>query len=204
MLLLIGLAFSMATGLGQTPLTTGVVHAANPPICVLLGQGERACPSPDESNDPTGKPAFPAKNDHCYYFDPGNATAGSIKGYPGWQEITCDSKLFKEGLCVTGKQPQSPACQRIGYTQDEALNCGDKGCDIVSFYLEPAINILAALVGIVVTISIIVGGIQYASSADDPQKVSQAKGRITKSLVALVSFFFLYVFLQWIMPGGFL
>jgi len=54
----------------------------------------------------------------------------------------------------------------------------------------------------VAVISIILGGIQYSASEGDPQKASQAKSRITKTVFAIVSYFFLYAFLQFIVPGG--
>lgn len=83
-----------------------------------------------------------------------------------------------------------------------SLNACPKGQCIIDKYINPAIKTLAALVGVVVTISIIVGGIQYASSGDDPQKVSAAKSRIVKALLTLIGFFFLFAFLNYIIPGG--
>lgn len=75
-------------------------------------------------------------------------------------------------------------------------------CDLITKYINPLINFLAALVGIAVVISIIIGGIQYGSSAGDPQKVSAAKNRIRNAIVALVTFMFLYALLNFLMPGG--
>lgn len=77
-----------------------------------------------------------------------------------------------------------------------------KGQCIINSYVNPAIKTLAALVGIGVTISIIVGGIQYSSAGGDPSKVAAAKRRIMKAIVALVAFIFLYAFLNFIIPGG--
>lgn len=77
-------------------------------------------------------------------------------------------------------------------------------CGLVEQYAIPFLNFLGAVVGLVVTISIVVGGIQYASSADDPQKVAAAKSRIANAVIALVAFLFLYGFLQWVVPGGFI
>lgn len=64
------------------------------------------------------------------------------------------------------------------------------------------INLLAAGVGVVVTIMIIVGGIQYASAGANPQMVQAAKKKIINAIIALIAFFFLYAFLQWLVPGG--
>jgi hypothetical protein len=91
-------------------------------------------------------------------------------------------------------------------------NCGDdttdsattpgSAPDLVALYLNPAINLFSSLVGVVVVISIIVGGIQYSMSAGDPQKAARAKGRIMNALIALVAYAFLWAFLQFIVPGG--
>lgn len=75
---------------------------------------------------------------------------------------------------------------------------------LVERYLIPITRFLAAIVGLVVIISVVIGGIQYSSAGDNPQKISQAKGRILNSMLALLVFFLLYGLLEWIVPGGFL
>lgn len=65
-----------------------------------------------------------------------------------------------------------------------------------------AINIISAGVGVIVTAMIVIGGIQYASAGGNPQKVAAAKTRITNAIIALVAYFFLFAFLQWLVPGG--
>jgi hypothetical protein len=86
---------------------------------------------------------------------------------------------------------------------DPAINgCDNDNCDFVGRYINPAINMLSGAFGIIVVISLILGGIQYTTSAGDPQKVAQAKKRIINTVVALVAFFFLFGFLQFLIPGG--
>jgi hypothetical protein len=84
--------------------------------------------------------------------------------------------------------------------------CGSGGdCNgLIAKYANPLISAMAAAVGLVVVISIILGGIQYASANADPQKITAAKQRITNAVIALLCFLFLYVFLQWLIPGGYL
>lgn len=74
-------------------------------------------------------------------------------------------------------------------------------CQILE-YLIVLINVLSTGVGIVVVGSIIYGGVQYTTAADDPQKISAAKGRIYNSIFALIAFIFGFAFLQWVVPGG--
>jgi len=73
---------------------------------------------------------------------------------------------------------------------------------LIAKYINPLITLLSALVGLVVTISIVIGGIQYSSSAGDPQAATAAKNRIRNAIIALVAFIFLYAFLQFLVPGG--
>ncbi len=78
------------------------------------------------------------------------------------------------------------------------------GIAFITNYADPLINFAAGIFGVYITIIIVVAGIQYSTSADDPSKTSAAKSRITDAVIALLAFLFLYTFLQWITPGGFL
>jgi hypothetical protein len=72
----------------------------------------------------------------------------------------------------------------------------------VKKYVNPTINVLSVIVGLVAVISIVAGAIQYITSTGDPQKTSAAKSRISKTIFALVAYAFLYAFLEFIIPGG--
>lgn len=88
--------------------------------------------------------------------------------------------------------PQKPQCYSTNLSN----------CQLVTDYIDPFINLLVALVGIAVVASIIVGGIQYSSSAGDPGKASAAKRRIRDALIALLAFALLYTLLNFLIPGG--
>ncbi len=68
--------------------------------------------------------------------------------------------------------------------------------------INTVINVLSIVVGIAVTIMIVVGGIQYSSAGGDPGKVAGAKKTITSALLALLTFIFLRVIIEWVVPGG--
>ncbi len=70
--------------------------------------------------------------------------------------------------------------------------------------LQDIVNALAAGVGVVVTGTIIVGGVQYIVGGDNQAQVEASKKRITNGVIALVAFFLTYAFLQWLIPGGIL
>ncbi len=84
----------------------------------------------------------------------------------------------------------------------KSTGCVGADCGLIRRYFNPVITFLTAVVGIVATIAIIIGGIQYSTSADDPQKVAAAKARIINAVLALLAFIFLWAFLQWLVPGG--
>ncbi len=81
-------------------------------------------------------------------------------------------------------------------------NCDENQCDLINLYVNPTIRILSILVGLVVAASLVLGGVQYAASSGDPQKVSAAKSRITNTLMAFFAYAFLYAFLNFLIPGG--
>lgn len=86
-----------------------------------------------------------------------------------------------------------------------ALACSKaSGCDLVVNYVNPAINLLSVMFGLIAVASLIMGGIQYSASEGDPQKASQAKSRIANTIMAIFAYALLYGFLQFLVPGGFL
>jgi len=110
--------------------------------------------------------------------------------------------------CADGSLPKNNDTSNCPVTvvSDSATKngkCADvNNCDIIKEYIQPFINFLAALVGVAVVISIVIGGIQYGSSAGDPSKVTAAKNRIRNAIIALVTFLFLYTLLNFLIPGG--
>jgi hypothetical protein len=108
------------------------------------------------------------------------------------------------GICLM--QPEVALAGPANSTTDICGNGADAAaCDnFVNKYINPFIILLSALVGVVAVISIIMAGIQYASSADDPGTVTKAKQRIFNTIIGLVAYAFLFAFLNYLVPGGIL
>ena len=133
----------------------------------------------------------------------GGAAASKTKSCDPVTQATC-------AHCASSADGSTPAgcpsCSSNGC--DEAANadphaaCNNHQCDFIRQYVNPAINLLSAVFGFIAVISIITGGIQYSASGGDPQKVAQAKARISKTIVAVVAYMYLFAFLQFIIPGG--
>ena len=94
-----------------------------------------------------------------------------------------------------GKVIENADCKREDLNEDN--------CNIIK-RLNQLINILSGVVGIVVTIMIIVGGIQYSAAGADPGAVAKAKKHISQAILALVGYGLIFAFLQYIIPGGLL
>lgn len=90
-------------------------------------------------------------------------------------------------------QPLEPDCNTAELNRNN--------CKIIDWLLI-IINALSGLVALVIIISIIVAGIQWSMAGNNPQQVSQARGRIVNALIALLVFIFMFAFLQWVVPGG--
>lgn len=155
-------------------------------------------------------PAETFANDHCYTVAQNQSTG--YKFVP--TDIACSTEpfgTFIKNICNANPQA-SPLCSTVGAGITEkpdtaAAGCLDggetaTGCGLVDKYIQPLINVLAGAVGLIVTINIIIGGVQYSAAGGDPQKVANARKRIYNSVFGLVAFGLLYSFMQWLVPGG--
>ncbi|MBP7837569.1 hypothetical protein KA021_02630 [Candidatus Saccharibacteria bacterium] len=99
---------------------------------------------------------------------------------------------------------RNPANCGTGRTIQPGSGSGeiDENNPILKKVILPFSQGLAALVGVVVVLSIVISGIQYSSARDNPQVVAAAKNRIVMSLLALLLLMFAGSILNWITPGG--
>lgn len=89
-----------------------------------------------------------------------------------------------------------------GCASNASAICDQNACDLVQKYVNPTLNILSVIFGLIAALSIIMGGIQYTTSAGDSQKTQAAKQRISRTIMAFMAYAFLYAFLQFLIPGG--
>lgn len=64
------------------------------------------------------------------------------------------------------------------------------------------LNILTAGVGIVAVGAVVYAGILYSSAGDNASQVQQAKDMIKNTIIGIVAFAFMYLLLNWLIPGG--
>ncbi len=129
---------------------------------------------------------------------PSQTYGGSKTATPSSSTANSSCSL-NNGLCPTCYSSNASNCIT---PPNNTSTCTTSDCNLISTYVNPAINVLSVIVGLAITASIIWAGIQYSSSDGDPNKISKAKTRITNSILAFLFFIFLYGFLQFIIPGG--
>ncbi len=121
-----------------------------------------------------------------------------------------ENKPGSVALCAkdqasTAEKPCYCTPTQDGTKDKPCITCDSKKVDcsgLITKYVNPLVRLLSALVGIIVVISGIVAGIQYASSRDESAKVTAAKKRIYNTVLSLLAYLFLLAFLQWLLPGG--
>ncbi len=123
----------------------------------------------------------------------GGASGGTIEDSP----IELPTQAGKDQCGKGAKQVE------VGF------NIGCRGDEYPRDQLNPIVDmafalfrVLAAGVGLVVTGSIIVAGIQYSASRGNPQATQAAIARVTNSIVALLLYVFMFTIANFLVPGG--
>lgn len=151
----------------------------------------------------------PMENGKCYVARAGTGINISVS------EISCDlvvQKTEQGEADKTNAEEQVPA-----QTRDEVSGCdgtdGSGNIDqaklqdcvkknpLVTRFVD-VINFLSIGVAVLVTVMVIIGGIQYTTAGSNPQAVSAAKKKILNAFIALVAYFLVYAFMQYLIPGG--
>lgn len=84
----------------------------------------------------------------------------------------------------------------------EQVKSGDLGDNPIIQWIEFFVNVLSVTILAGGSVMIAWAGIQYMSSRDNAQAVQDAKNKIWNVVYGLLAYFFLYAFIQWIIPGG--
>lgn len=92
---------------------------------------------------------------------------------------------------------------RIGKDETHCVrNEGGFENNVIVNYARGFIWFLSRGVGIVITLMIVIGGVQYITARDNPQAVQAAKQKIFNAIIALVLFILMYAILLYLVPYG--
>ena len=129
----------------------------------------------------------PPKN--CPYDAPGTTPAASPSTTsPCGAGVSCSS-----GLPVD--------CRNDENSSDNTAKCIN-GNKIVTEVINPAIKIFSVVVGVVAVIMLIIGGILYSASQDDPKRVALARKIIIDVVIGVAAYALLFAFVNYILPQG--
>ena len=158
-----------------------IAHASNATGCYTGPSSSTKTACPSGAVDTQGNPL---SSNNCYVLSQAHT----------WANVQCSNLTTPAGpYCGSGSN-------RV-YTSID-LGCSHVGGPVTDLVFA-IIRLLSDGVGIVVVASMIVAGIQYTVSQDDPQAKKNAMGRIQSSLLALVIFIFAYAILNYVIPQGF-
>ncbi len=162
------------------------------PNCFMAGTSQHTfCDSTyygSTATVPAGSQLQPGK---CYIESRG--AGGELTGY---SEIDCANA--DKTTCESA--PTTPGCGSA-FSNNTPCDGGDY-CGFVDKYINPVLNFLAIGFGLIVTITVVVSGIQYITSGGNPQAIGAAKKRIFNAVLSLLLFIFMWALLQWLVPGG--
>ena len=194
------------------------VSAAPVPISPNPTPTQIAPTQVDTCSDSTCGRCFNQLAGRVFYCSGGKFTGGTCwvyninGGIANWGTAPCTLEQFKSiqpgstGQTTVTTDPA--ACGKNIKTccdTNAASTTGDKPSDCGFIKrINDFIAFLSVIVGIACAFGIIIGGIEYSMSGGDPKRAASGKNHITKAVIAVVLFGFLYAFLQFIVPGGFL
>lgn len=138
--------------------------------------------------------------------DPSSSACQSSSS-SGGATITGDPSLVNGAKC----DPSDPTkCVVAPCSKDnlhppkscDLSNCTNNNCDLITRYVNPAINVLSIGAGLAAIVGIIYGGIEYASSGGDPQQSASGKRHVKIAIIAIVAYLFLLTGLRFLIPGS--
>lgn len=177
--------------------TTSTTYAVDGTSNKSAIQDELCGPASSSQNIPCRERVLSSLNQCDASHQPNNV------GNMTWRE--CRNRVI-----ATGQRPTSSSTGESTVTSATSGNfdgdCNERplnrvNCGIVNF-IWIVTDGLAVLVGIVVVMTLVIGGIEYSAAGNNPQAVVRAKKHISRALLALVAYFFVYAALQWLVPGG--
>lgn len=103
---------------------------------------------------------------------------------------------------VVSPMPARALTDCAGVKLSIGVDCGNNSNPIYA-YLQGIIVFMGGLIGLFVVISLVVAGIQYASSGGEPANIAKAKERIFNAVIGLLLYIMLAAIIRYIVPGVF-
>ena len=94
---------------------------------------------------------------------------------------------------------EADACNNLepGTIAYESNGCGDGGSDQLPTVIQNILDSVILVSGIVAVVFVVIGGVQYMTSAGDPGKVKKARDTILYACIGLVICVLAFVIVNW-------
>jgi len=112
--------------------------------------------------------------------------AGLVYATPAFAEDTPSCSVLPQSLCNSSTQTSS----------------GDVSQSSVFQIIIWVLRIMTGAVGIVAVGALIYAGVLYSSSSGESAQVGKAKTIIKDTAIGLVAYGFMFIILNWLIPGG--
>jgi len=112
--------------------------------------------------------------------------AGLIYAFPATAETSPDCSVLPQSVCDSSTKSSGDDLTKSGVFQ------------VVIWVLR----IMTGAVGIAAVGALIFAGIMYSSAGSDSGQVGKAKTIITDTAIGLVVYGFMFIILNWLIPGG--
>lgn len=73
---------------------------------------------------------------------------------------------------------------------------------LIVTYMRWLLRFAALGFGLVMTVMLSIGGVQYITAQDNPQAIQAAKKKIFNAIISLVLFIFAFAIINYLIPGG--
>lgn len=134
--------------------------------------------------------------DRAKYMYTLEVQAGKIEDKYGVAAGSGGSKSFK-GDCNSGGVKLS-----IGINSSNEC-VGGNGQNPIYAYLQGIIKLMGVVIGLGLVLTLVVSGIQYSSSAGNPQQITKAKERIFNAVIGVLLYIMLAAILRYLIPNIF-
>lgn len=146
----------------------------------VSGHGTAIMSSPVSSTRPQARPTASSSSSTAPAATPA-ATAPATDGSAGYYQVKLQEPLSGQSSYVSASN----------------------GVDLINQYISMIYMWMASIVGILAVLMIVVSGIQIIFGGANPEKVNDAKTRVTQSLLSLVLLFATAMILRTVNPNFF-
>lgn len=124
------------------------------------------------------------------------ATTTAVSPDDGKDTLLPNSQNSTGGCVVDGLKV--PVCTKADAEGSDSTGANNPIMVWIGFF----VNVLSVVIVAGAAVMMAVAGLQYMTARDKAESVKAAKDKMTSVILGLIAYFFLFAFVQWLVPGG--